>query len=107
MRRSFVQAICGFERELSFFEHVWILEKRLKETLFFSLFVACNDNDVVKGDFADKATLKYGTPIILALYPVNVGIQAECRRVEVQYRVTVAGFPQRVSICKFPSNLGY
>lgn len=107
MRRSFVQAICGFERELSFFEHVCILEKRLKETLFFSLFVACNDNDVVKGDFADKATLKYGTPIILALYPVNVGIQAECRRVEVQYRVTVAGFPQRVSICKFPSNLGY
>lgn len=74
-RRNFVRAICGFERELSSFEYICIPENRLKEILFFSLFVGCNDNDVVKGDFADKATLKYGTPIILALYLANVGVQ--------------------------------
>lgn len=67
----------------------------LRDSLFLSPFVACSDNDIVKGDFADKATLKYGTPIILALYPANVGIQAESRRGEVQYRVTVADFPHR------------
>jgi hypothetical protein len=38
-----------------------------------SLYDSRNDNDVVKGDFADKATLKYGTPIIFAYPPRAAG----------------------------------
>lgn len=56
------------------------------------LFSLClgNDNDIVKGDFADKATLKYGTPIIFA-YPSRARWDlAECSCIEVQYRVRIS-----------------
>lgn len=46
----------------------YVFSKKDSTNFFLSLFVTRNDNDVVKGDFADKVTLKYSTPIIFALF---------------------------------------